>query len=313
MRYDSNAIAANAKTFSAPDRTRRSEAWLLGTIGMLSFSMTLPATRLALEGLDSTVVGLGRAVVAALFAGILLLARGERAPPRRLWPRIAIVALGCVIGFPLLSAIALKSVGAAHGAVITGLLPMATAIMAVLRGGERPSRAFWAASLLGLIAVLIFAATQGASGIGLADLLILAAVFAAGWGYAEGAVLAKSLGSWQVICWALLLSAPFLAPVVALRIVATGLSASPSAWLGFFYVASVSMFLGFFAWYRAMALAGTAQIGQIQLAQPIATLLWSALFLGESVSAANIIAAFAVMGSVVLTQRARVARGHIRS
>lgn len=284
----------------------RAFAW--GLLGVVAFSITLPATRLAVADLDSTVVGLGRAVVAAALAGALLLATRQRVPPRRLWLRLAVTAGGVVFGFPLLTAWALAALPSAHAAVIVGLLPAATAVMAVLRVGERPSVIFWTASLCGLAAVLVFAALQGAGRPQPADGLILVAVALAALGYAEGAQLARELGGWQVISWALVMSLPVLLPVVGIAVAQHGLAAGPAAWFGFAYVSLVSMYLGFFAWYRALAQGGVARIGQIQLAQPVLTLLWSALLLGERVSAATIIAAAAVLASVMLTQRARVAR-----
>jgi drug/metabolite transporter (DMT)-like permease len=226
-------------------------------------------------------------------------------PPRRLWPRLALTAVGVVVGFPLFSACALTLVPAAHAAVIAGLLPTATAVMAVLRSGERPRAAFWAAALLGLIAVLGFAATQGIGCPQLADALILIAVLLGGLGYAEGGALSRELGAWQVISWVLVLSAPVLLPVVAWRALQIGLSASPAAWLGFAYVSLVSMYLGFFAWYYALALGAVARIGQLQLAQPVLTMLWSAMLLGERVTWEMALAA-GVLGSVALTQRSRV-------
>lgn len=246
-------------------------------------------------------------MVAAALAGALLLATGARPPARRHWGRLARVVVGVVLGFPLFTALALKLVPASHGAVVVGLLPAATAAMAVARAGERPSRAFWAAVGLGLVAVLAFAAAQGAGRPQLADGLILVAVVLGALGYAEGAVLARELGAWQVICWALVAAAPLLVPVVAVRAWTQGLSAPPEAWLGFAYVSVVSQFLGFFAWYRGLSLGGVARVGQLQLAQPVLTLGWSAWLLGEQVSPATVAAAGAVVASVVLTQRARVA------
>lgn len=279
-----------------------------GIVGVLGFSFTLPATRLAVAELDSTLVGLGRALVAAAVAAVLLAATRPPLPARRHWPRLAVTALGVVVGFPLLSAWALRQLPAAHGAVIVGLMPAATAVMAVLRGGERPSRSFWLASLLGLVAVAIFAATEGAGRPLPADGLILAAVLLGGLGYAEGGALARELGGWQVISWALVLSAPLLLPIVLWRVRETGVAADLPAWLCFAYVSLVSMYAAFFAWYRALAQGGVARIGQLQLAQPVLTMLWSALLLGERVSWAMALAAAAVLGSVALTQRTRVAR-----
>jgi drug/metabolite transporter (DMT)-like permease len=301
MKADSNAIAAPRET-ALP-----SAALFWGAVGVVSFSFTLPATRLAVAELDGTVVGLGRAIVAGLFAAVLLAVTRQPIPPCRYWPRLALVTLGVVLGFPLFSALALTVIPASHGAVIIGLLPAATAVMAVLRAGERPSIAFWVASLVGLAAVLAFAAAQGAGRPQPADLLILIAVALGALGYAEGGALARELGGWQVICWALLLALPVVGPPVAWRIIETGLSAGAPAWIGFVYVSIVSMFLGFFAWYRGLALGGIARIGQLQLAQPVLTLLWSALLLGEALSWATLLAAGAVLASVVLTQRTRIA------
>jgi drug/metabolite transporter (DMT)-like permease len=281
-------------------------AWIWGAVGVLCFSFTLPLTRLADKGLDATVVGLGREVVGAVLAAALLAWRREPLPPRELWPRLAIVAGGVVVGFPLLTALALKDLGSAHAAVVVGLLPAATALAAVARGGEKPSAGFWAACGFGLAAALGFAAAQGA-GIGTADVLVLGAVAAAAIAYTEGAVLARDMGGWRVICWALVLFAPFVAPVVALRAAQTGLSATPEQWLSFAYVSVFSAFLGFFPWYHGLAQGGIARIGQIQLVQPLLTLGWSALLLGETIDARTAIAALAVLASVGATQRAHVA------
>ena len=281
---------------------------LWGLIGVVGFSFTLPATRLAVMELDGTLVGLGRAVIAAGAAALLLAATREAVPPRVLWGRLALVAAGVVVGFPLFSAWALRYVPAAHGAVIVGLTPAATAVMAVIRAGERPSVGFWLASLLGLVAVLIVAAVQGAGAPVPADGLILIAVALGALGYAEGGQLARTLGGWQVISWALVISAPALLPIGAWSAARHGLAASPLAWGCVAYVSLVSMYFVFFAWYRGLAQGGVARVGQVQLLQPVLTLLWSALLLGEQISGAMIAAAAAVLGSVALTQRARVAR-----
>jgi drug/metabolite transporter (DMT)-like permease len=286
-------------------RWRKAEGLLMGTIGVLGFSLTLPATRAAVTELGGTVVGLGRAVVAALLAALLLLALRERPPARRYWPGLAVVALGVVVGFPLCSALALEHLPAAHGAVVVGLLPAATAIMAVLRADERPSIAFWLSSGVGVIAVLIFAAAQGAGRLQSADLLLFVAVLLAALGYAEGGRLSRKLGGWRVICWALILAAPVIILPVALAIGRHQGTVGTSAWLGFAYVSSISMFLAFFAWYRGLALGGIARIGQIQLLQPVLTLVWSALLLGERVNLQTVIASMLVIGSAALSQWTR--------
>jgi drug/metabolite transporter (DMT)-like permease len=281
-------------------------ALFLGFVGVLAFSFTLPATRVAVEELDPTVVGIGREALAAVPAALLLvLLRGPR-PTRAQLGRLALVALGVVFGFPLFTALALRELSSAHSAVIVGLLPAATAVAAVLRAGERPSLRFWLASGAGLAAVLGFAASQGAGLFSSGDLLILAAVALGAIGYAEGGVLARELGGWRVICWALVLSTPITVPVALVAATGSDLHASSDAWLGFAYVTAVSAFLGFFAWYAGLARGGVAKIGQVQLVQPLLTLAWSAVLLGEHVSTITLFAAVLVVLCVVGTQRTRV-------
>jgi drug/metabolite transporter (DMT)-like permease len=281
-------------------------AVVLGLLGVLGFSFTLPATRVAVDELDPVFIGLGRAAVAAVPAAVVLAIWRERLPDRRTLARLGVVALGVVFGFPLLSALALEELTAAHSAVIVGLLPAATAVMAVARAGERPSAGFWAASLAGLVAVLAFAASQGAGRPSGADLLVLAAVALGAVGYAEGGSLARDMGGSRVICWALVLSLPLTLPLGLAGAVAGGVSAPADAWLGFAYVALISQFLAFFAWYAALARGGVAKIGQVQLVQPLLTLGWAAALLGEHVGLVTLVASIAVVASVVATQRARV-------
>jgi drug/metabolite transporter (DMT)-like permease len=281
-------------------------AFLLGFLGVVGFSVTLPVTRVAVEELDPTFVGLGRAVVAACLAACVLALRREPLPTREQAKRLAVVAVGVVLGFPLFSALALRSLPASHAAVIVGILPAATAVAAVALVGERPSRAFWAASAAGLVAALVFAASQGAGLPRGGDLLALLAVALCSLGYAEGGVLSRELGGWRTICWALLLALPVTVPAAAIAAWDGGLAAGPDAWLGFAYVSLVSMFLAFFAWYAGLARGGVARIGQVQLAQAPLTLAWSAALLGERVGAGAVLATLAVLASVAVTQRARV-------
>lgn len=281
-------------------------AVVLGSLGVLGFSGSLVATRAAVLGLDAWFVAFGRALVAAGLAAIALAVTRSALPRRRHLPALAIVSLGVVVGFPLFSSLALQDRTSAHGAVIVGLLPIATALFAVARAGERPTRRFWAASLAGLAAVLAFAAAAGAGGPAPSDALLLAAVVLGGLGYAEGGVLSRELGGWRTICWALVVSVPLLAPVTAVAAATGDVDAGARAWAGFAYVSVVSMFLGFFAWYAGLALGGVAKVGQIQLAQPVLTLAWAALLLDEEVTLATVLAALAVLASVVATQRARV-------
>jgi drug/metabolite transporter (DMT)-like permease len=279
---------------------------LLGWLGVIGFSGSLVATRVAVRELDPTFVGLGRAAAGAALAALVLRAQRAAWPTRLQWPRLALVAVGVVVGFPWLISLAMRTMPAAHGAVIVGLLPMATSVLAVSRAGERPSLGFWLASAAGLLGVVAFALSRGAGGLDRADLLARGAVLLGGVGYCEGGVLAREMPPAQVICWALVLASPFLAVGTAVTALRTGVSAGPLAWLCFAYLAAVSMFLAFFAFYRAMAEAGIARVSQIQLAQPVLTLLWSALFLGEHIDAATVAAALFIVGCVLVTLKTRV-------
>ena len=280
-------------------------AW--GALGVLAFSVSLPATRLAIEGgLSGGFVGIARAAAAGLLAAVTLAALGTRLPPRPLLLRLAVVSAGVVVGFPLLVALALARVPSTHGIVVTGLLPAATAVAAVLRAGERPSRLFWLASLAGLGCVLAFAMVQGGAGLQRADAWLLAAVALCALGYAEGGALARELGSVQVICLALVMALPVTLPLTWLAADAAGLARTTAVgWAGFAYVAVVSSYAGFFAWYRGLALGGVARVGQVQLAQPVLSLLWAWMLLDEAITPAMVATALAVLACVIATQRAR--------
>jgi drug/metabolite transporter (DMT)-like permease len=281
---------------------------VLGSLGIVGFSFSLPATRLAVADFDPWVVAFGRATAAAALAAVYLAVTQAPRPTRAQLRSLFIVAAGVVVGFPLLTSLALEVQTAAHGAVVIAILPAATAVAAVARAHERPSRAFWLAAGGGLVAVLAFVGTQGKSSPPtpqLGDAFLLGAVVLCAIGYAEGGALSRTLGGPTTICWALVLSAPLTAPVTAAAIGLTDLHAEATAWLGFAYVATVSMFLGFFAWYAGLARGGVARIGQVQLAQPVLTLGWSALLLGEHVGLATLVTALAVLACVAATQRAR--------
>ena len=281
---------------------------ILGFIGTVAFSLTFPATKLAVAALHPTVVGLGRAVVAAALAGSLLLLTRQRRPRRDEIGGLLVVVAGVIFAFPLLSAWALRRVPSAHGAVIIGLLPLATAIAGTIRVGERPSLKFWLASVAGSAAVVGYAVYDGAGSFQLADLALLGAVIGAAIAYAEGARLARTLGSWQVICWALVLAIPLLIIPTTLAVREYGLVAPFSAWAGFAYVAVVSQFLAFFAWYRGLALGGVARVGQMQLFQPFLTLFESALLLGETITLPTVGFALLVVASVAWGRTAAVKR-----
>jgi drug/metabolite transporter (DMT)-like permease len=297
----------SSATLLPPVTADRAVGLGLGALGVIAFSMSLPATRVAVQHLDPWFIAFGRAVGAALLAAAYLHLTGAPRPGRGQWRRLSVVALGVVVGFPLLTSLALTTETSAHGAVVITVLPAMTAVFAVLRAGERPPPLFWLASAGGLVVVLTFLVTSGTvhGALSAADLFLLAAVVLCGLGYAEGGALARDLGGARTICWALLLSLPATLPVTLVAALARPPRADAAAWSAFGYLTAVSMFLGFFAWYAGLARGGIAQVGQIQLAQPVLTLLWSALLLGEAVTPASIGVALAVLGCVVLIQRTR--------
>lgn len=290
-------------TQSVPASSARHRGIALGMLGVAAFSVTLPATRVAVASLDPVFVGLGRAVVAALLAAVVLAATRSPWPPRALWPRLALVAAGVVVGFPLLTAWAMQYVPASHGAVVIGLLPLATAAAGAWLAHERPTPRFWTFAVAGSAVVIGFAVWKGSGTLHVADLLLLGAVASAAIGYAEGARLTRFIGGWQVISWALLLATPFVA--VPAWLASGDLNAVPwPAWLGFAYVSIVSMYVGFFAWYKGLALGGIAAVGQVQLLQPFLTIGFSALLLGEALDPTTFVAAALVIASIALGRRA---------
>jgi drug/metabolite transporter (DMT)-like permease len=288
------------------DRNDELQGLVYGCIGVAIFSLTLPATRMAVTGFDPIFVGLGRSIGAAVLSLMLLLVTRSAMPPIRFLPNFCVVVAGVIIGFPLLSAIAMRDAPASHGAVIVGLLPLFTALGGVWRAGERPSRKFWCFASLGSALVLCFAIVSGGGAMRWSDLALLAAVMLAGIGYAEGAVLARKFGSWQVICWALVLAAPILLPIVWQHAPPDWRSIPPRAAIGFLYVTVFSMFLGFFAWYRGLALGGIARVGQIQLLQPFLTIAASAIGLGEPLTFTTLGFAIGVIICVALGRQAQV-------
>jgi drug/metabolite transporter (DMT)-like permease len=290
--------------------SRESQGMLLGLIGVVVFSLTLPMTRIVVAEWHPLLNGLGRALVAAVPAGALLLWRRERLPNWAQLKSLCVVSLGVVIAFPVFSAWSMKYVPASHGAVVNGLQPLCVAIYAAWLSHERPSKLFWSCALAGSAIVVAFAFEAGGGAPQAGDLLMLVAVGIGALGYAEGARLAKQIGGWQVICWALVVSAPFLAlPVGWLAWQQHLLHPGPVAlktWLAFAYVAFFSQFLGFFAWYAGLAMGGIARVGQVQLLQIFFTMAFSALFFGESVAPSTWIFAAAVIVTVMLGRRATV-------
>lgn len=268
---------------------RTSNGMLNGLIGILIFSASLPATRIAVLELDPVFLTLARAALAGGLAAILLVVLPQKRPARVQFLSLAVVALGVVIGFPLFTALALQHISAAHSTVYIGLLPLATAGFGVLRGGERPNAVFWAFALMGSALVAGFAAVQGWGAASIGDGLMIVAILVCGLGYAEGARLSRALGGWQVICWALVISLPVILPLTWLHVPAMLDEVSWPAWGALAYVSVFSMLVGFVFWYRGLAEGGIASVGQLQLLQPFFGLALSALLLGEQITPAMLL------------------------
>ena len=278
----------------------------LGLLGVVIFAMTLPMTRLAVgpasdPQLPPLFVTAGRAALAGLLSVAYLLVTHAPRPKLSQLPTLALCALGTVLGFPLFLSLALREVDAMHAAVVTGVLPLATAVAAAWSFRQRPSNGFWVCAVLGCALVLAFAAHQGSGRLSAADGLLLLAVLSAAGGYVAGARLSAQMPAEQVICWVLVLALPFTLPVMGASWPVQ--PARWSAWGGFGYVTLFSMWLGFFAWYRGLALGGTVRVSQVQLVQPFLALLFAVPVLGETLDATTVLFSLAVIAVVFVSKK----------
>ena len=294
------------KTVCAANTVQETKGLWFGLLGVVIFAMTTPMTRLAVgPALDPQLpplfVTAGRAALAGLLSvGYLLLTQGKR-PPRALWGLVAVCSAGTVVGFPLFLSLALRQVDAMHAAVITGMLPLATAVAAAVSLRQRPSGGFWVCAVLGFALVLAFAALQGGGALSAADGLLLLAVVSASIGYVAGARLSAHMSAEHVICWVLVMSLPLTVPVALVNWPVQAVR--PAAWVGFAYVTLFSMWLGFFAWYRGLALGGTVRVSQVQLVQPFFALLFAVPVLGETLQPVTVVFSLAVIATVFIGKK----------
>ncbi|WP_458078160.1 DMT family transporter [Streptomyces sp. EMB26] len=304
MRAQSSATAAVPIAVPAPSQGR-GFGTLQAALGVVAFSLTFPATAWGLEGFGPWSLVAVRSVLAAVIAGGCLLALRVPLPARRHWAGLAVVAAGVVLGFPMLTTLALQTSTTAHAAVVVGLLPLTTALMSSLRTGSRPSRTFWAAALAGAAAVVAFTVQQSGGALTTADLYLFGALLICAAGYTEGGRLAGAMPGWQVIGWALVLCLPLTVPVAAVALTAEPVHLTAHSVTGLLWVAAGSQFLGLIVWYRGMASIGIPKASQLQLAQPLLTLFWSVFLLGEHLPWAAPVTALAVLVCIAVTQRAR--------
>ncbi|PYB81010.1 EamA family transporter [Pseudomonas sp. LB-090624] len=283
---------------------KSTSGWINGFIGVAIFAGSLPATRVAVAAFEPTFLTCARATIAALLAAFFLLVLRQPRPARGDLSSLAVTALGVVIGFPLLTALALQHVTSAHSIVFVGLLPLCTAAFAVLRGGEQPRPLFWVFSLAGAGLVAGYAWMNGGEASPVGDVLMMAAVVACGLGYAEGARLSRTLGGWQVISWALIVALPLmlLLTIANLPTLDALAKVTAPAWFSFGYVSLFSMLIGFVFWYRGLVQGGIAAVGQLQLVQPFMGLALAALLLHEQVSWMMLVV---TLGAVICVAGAR--------
>lgn len=283
-----------------------SKGMLLGMIGIAIFSLTLPATRFITPYFDPIFIGLGRASVAAIFAGIILVIFKQSLPNKQQIKGLAITALGVVIGFPVLTSWAMETVHASHAGVVIAIMPLLTAIIATLISGERPSKQFWVIGFIGAFIVTSYALLQGNLSVQRGDLLLLSGSALGALGYAVGGKLSQQLGGWQVICWVLVLSFPFIIIPTLLK-QPDDLSFIPTnVWLSFFYLALMSQLIGFFFWYKGLAIGGIARVSQVQLSQPFITIIASIILLGETFDITTLVFAIAVVLVIAISRKTSI-------
>ncbi|MEV1022485.1 DMT family transporter [Streptomyces sp. NPDC050264] len=304
--HDAIAIAGRSASGAAPaPASGAAPGTLLAALGVVAFSLTFPATAWGLEGFGPWSLVSVRSVLAAVIAGGCLLALRVPLPRRRHWGGLAVVGAGVVLGFPMLTTLALRTATTAHSAVVVGLLPLTTAVLSSLRTGARPSRTFWIAACAGAAAVIAFTVQQSGGALTRADLYLFGALLICAAGYTEGGRLARVMPGWQVIAWALVLCLPVAVAGAAVALAHEPVRLTGHAVAGLLWVAVGSQFLGLVVWYKGMAVIGIPKASQLQLAQPLLTLVWSVFLLGEELPVAAPLTAGAVLVCIAVTQRAR--------
>jgi len=285
---------------------RETRGLALGFVGVACFSASLPFTLVAVREFGVIFPSFGRAVIAAVLAAIALGITRTPLPRRGLWGRLYMAVGGVAVGFPAFTGLALQHAPSGHGAVVIGLLPAATAGWSVLRTGSRPSMRFWMFAAVGAGAIVALAIAEGTAAVALGDLYLLGAIASGATGYTEGAVVSREIGGWQTISWIVIFALPITVPVTLIGLGPVGFDEPWTAWLGLAYIGAVSMFFGFFAWYAGLALGGIARVSQIQLLQPMMSLVWASIFLHEQLDLLIVVVALVVLASVAGSKRSAI-------
>jgi drug/metabolite transporter (DMT)-like permease len=286
-------------------QNNETKGMLLGFIGVLMFSLTLPFTRIAVAELSPYFVTFGRSTLGGICALILFAITRPKLPTKNQLIRLSVMALGVVYGFPLFVSIAMKTLPSAHGGIVLGVLPLATAVVGAIRFKERPSLAFWITAVIGSLLVITYASLNGGGGLVVEDWLLFIAIASAAIGYSEGGKLSEEMSSVDVISWALVLTLPINVLLTYQYLDFELNSVSLSAVISFIYVGLISMYIGFFFWYKGIAIGGIARVGQVQLLQPFLTLIGAYFLLNEEITAINIGFALCVLAVVVLGKKTK--------
>jgi len=287
---------------------KESRGMLIGFVGILIFSLTLPVSKIAVLSFNPYFIAFGRAFLAGIVASLYLLYQHSPFPSKTDLIKLAVIALGVVFGFPIFTTVAMREGSSSHGAVILGMMPLATTVIGVIRFKERPSLGFWLVSLLGAVLVVIYALLKSAGTFTDIDGLLVLGGICACIGYVEGGELSRKMNPRAVISWALVISLPLNAVMSYLTFSSAYWSADAIAWTSFIYLSLFPMFLGFFFWYEGLAIGGIARVSQVQLIQPFCTLLAASILLGDSLTWINMVFAFLVVSTVVLSKQMLVRR-----
>jgi drug/metabolite transporter (DMT)-like permease len=287
---------------------KETKGMLIGFIGMLIFSLTLPVSKIAVLSFDPYFIAFGRATLAGMVALAYLLYKKEVMPSKADFAKFVVIALGVVFGFPIFTTVAMAEGSSSHGAVILGMMPLATTVIGVIRFKERPSLGFWLVSLLGAALVVLYALLKNSGSFTYIDVLLVFGGIAACVGYVEGGELSKKMNPRSVISWALVISLPINILMSYATFTPQYLHVGPIAWMSFAYLSLFSMYIGFFFWYEGLAVGGISRVSQVQLTQPFCTLVAASILLGDSLTIMNVVFAFLVVSTVILGKRMLIKR-----